>query len=557
VQPRLEPVVRGALAAVAAVLLLASGAFAQDPSPPEDPAEAPSCEPFGPFFPTIFGNNPERVDNPFLPFEPGTQRVFEGRSNVTGSTLPHRVTFTVTEMTKIVDGVRGRVMWDVDATNGVVAEAELAVFAQDKGHNVWNIGEYPEEYPGGHFVGAPNTWWHGVEDAEAGVHMPYHPSVDMPEYLQGSVPSIEFLDCAQIVETGATECLQQPVQGLGVACFDNVVVIHERSPLDPDGGIQVKYHTPDIGIFKIGAIDDPEGETLELVEFNRLAPEQLAEANRQARILDQRGLQCDAIHRQTEPLEGPSTGAIPALPCGTPLPPPPVVTGSSGAAFTAPPAPAVVPPVVTPPRPAQRPSTRARYVRTVNHPLVPLNRIRRAIYAGTEDGARIDVDMRVRSRRVRVAGVLATAVDVVDRENGRIVERSRDYYAQDADGNVWYLGERVRNIRRGRVVSREGEWLAGRDRAKRGLFMPADLEVGRTFRQTRAPGVSQDRSTIVATGVRVRTRAGMFRDCVRTRDVGRRRGAPPETKVYCPGVGLVVERQRDGTVQLVRVIRRS
>jgi hypothetical protein len=49
----------------------------------------------------------------------------------------------------------------------------------------------------------------------------------------------------------------------------------------------------------------------------------------------------------------------------------------------------------------------------------------------------------------------------------------------------------------------------------------------------------------------------MFRDCVRTRDVGRRRGAPPETKVYCPGVGLVVERQRDGTVQLVRVIRRS
>ena len=113
-----------------------------------------------------------------------------------------------------------------------------------------------------------------------------------------------------------------------------------------------------------------------------------------------------------------------------------------------------------------------------------------------------------------MAGVLATAVDVQDTENGELVERSRDYYVQDRAGNVWYLGERVDEIENGEVIGHDGQWMAGRNGARRGLFMPAAPKVGQTFRQTRAPGVSQDRSTVVALDAAVATRAGRFTGCV-------------------------------------------
>ena len=62
------------------------------------------------------------------------------------------MTFTVTSLTKLVDGVRTRVVWDVDEADDRVTEAELAVFAKDRAGNIWNLGEYPEEYPGGVFT---------------------------------------------------------------------------------------------------------------------------------------------------------------------------------------------------------------------------------------------------------------------------------------------------------------------------------------------------------------------------------------------------------------------
>ena len=99
--------------------------------------------------------------------------------------LPHTVTFTVTNLTKVVDGVRSTVVWDVDAVDDEVSEAELAFFAQDAAGNVWNVGEYPEEYARHEFVGAPSTWVAGTAGAEPGIHMPATPAVGTPEYAPG------------------------------------------------------------------------------------------------------------------------------------------------------------------------------------------------------------------------------------------------------------------------------------------------------------------------------------------------------------------------------------
>jgi hypothetical protein len=497
-------------------------------TPPPDPVEAAGCSRLVDYGTAEWNRQSHQVTHPFLPLEPGTQRIFEGRSNVTGAPLPHRVTFTVTSLTKIVDGVRTAVVWDVDESDGEIGEAELAMFAQDVAGNVWNLGEYPEVYVGGVFAGAPDAWFTGVGDAEPGIHMPAAPEVGVPEYLQGWVPGIEFLDCATIVDSGATV-------DVPAGSFRDVLVIHERSPLDPGGGVQVKYHARGVGIVNIGAIGDPEAETLELTEFNTLSAAQLREANREAHILDQRGLQCSEVYAQTTPVEGPDDGDYGPYTC--PPPPAPPVPGATA------PAPFAQPPAVG----------AAGYRARVDHPLFPLKRVRKMLYRGTEDGVRIKIESRVRDRRVRVAGVLATAVDVKERENGKLVERSTDYYAQDRAGNVWYLGERVDDIENGKVTGHDGQWIAGRKGARRGLFLPAAPQVGQSFRLTRAPGVSRDRVAVVAIDATVTTPAGRFTGCLKTRETDLlHRHSRPERKFYCPNVGLVRERPSDGIVDLVK-----
>ncbi|HEV8167600.1 MAG TPA: hypothetical protein VGR74_24675, partial [Actinomycetota bacterium] len=52
------------------------------------------------------GNFPAaaKVDNPWYPLVPGTQYLLEGRANRGEGRLPHRVIFTVTDLTKVIDG---------------------------------------------------------------------------------------------------------------------------------------------------------------------------------------------------------------------------------------------------------------------------------------------------------------------------------------------------------------------------------------------------------------------------------------------------------------------
>jgi hypothetical protein len=299
-----------------ALLIFATPAAAQTEPP------APGCDRPVAFDPAQFGT-PTVIDNQFLPLTPGTQLVLEGRANRTGELLPHTVTFTVTDLIKVIAGVPTRVMWDVDENEGEVVEAELAFFAQDDAGNVWNLGEYPEEYEDGFFREAPNTWIAGVANAEAGIHM-LDSRNEGDTYLQGYAPEIDFLDCAEVIAEDVLEC-GIPAAGLAPNdCYENGVLTHERSPLDPDGGIQTKYHAPEVGIAKVGALDDPEGETLVLKEIITLDEEQMAAVRQEALTLDQRGYRVSGVYCQTEPiapnLPAPCPAPIIPAPTGTPAP---------------------------------------------------------------------------------------------------------------------------------------------------------------------------------------------------------------------------------------------
>jgi hypothetical protein len=328
------------LSVFGAFLVFASPSAAQtDPTLPSD------CQRAVAFDPGQFGSSTV-IDNQYLPLTPGTQLVLEGRASRTGMPLPHTVTFTVTDLIKVIDGVRSRVMWDVDVSDGEVVEAELAFFAQDDAGNVWNLGEYPEEFEDGFFLGAPNTWIAGLEDAEAGIHMLAQPKVGA-SYLQGLAPKIAFLDCATVFAEGLRVCPP-------FACYDNVLETHERSPLDPTGGVQTKSHAPDVGIVQVGALNDPEGETLVLVDRVQLDQASMDAVRQEALKLDQRGFRVSEVYCQTEPI-----APNPAADCSGPPIAPGTGGSPSGGTPPTPVAPAPAAPVV-PTKPGPKPGSQPK-----------------------------------------------------------------------------------------------------------------------------------------------------------------------------------------------------
>ena len=212
------------------------------------------------------------------------------------------MTFTVTDLTKVIDGVPTRVVWDVDVNEDELAERELAFFAQDDNDNVWNLGEYPEEFEDGAFFGAPNTWIAGVAGAEAGYtcwtrHR--RASRGCRLLAHDRLPRLRGGD-------------QRGRAGLRPGCLLRPGAADpETSPLDPEGGIQTKYHASGVGIIQVGAVDDPEGETLVLTGAAQLEPGARAIANREALELDTRGYAISEVYGVTPPAEAPPGSVAP------------------------------------------------------------------------------------------------------------------------------------------------------------------------------------------------------------------------------------------------------
>jgi len=172
-------------------------------------------------------------------------------------------------------------VWDRDYDEGRLVEGELAFFAQDDGRNVWALGEYPEEYEGGRFAGAPDTWIAGLAGARPGVIMRADPRTGTPTYLEGWAPEIDFADVARVQETGQTSCVPR-------GCYEDVLVIDESDPAEPLAH-QLKYYASGVGNIRVGAsANDPQHETLVLVDVRHLDASALAEIRAGALELEDR-----------------------------------------------------------------------------------------------------------------------------------------------------------------------------------------------------------------------------------------------------------------------------
>jgi hypothetical protein len=286
---------------------------------PSEQPEVPSCDPFGNIADFAFPRKPTH-DNKWVPLAPGTQYVLQGQANRGGGLLPHTITFTVTDLTKKINGVNVRVLWDVDRNESIVQEAELAFFVEDENANIWLFGEYPEEYDFGLFKGAPLTWIAGTDGAEAGVQVPARPTLRGPSYIQGLAPNVGFFDCGKDFIKDDTVCVP-------VGCFNDVYATEEWNPDDPAGGFQRKYYAPHVGNISVGAVNDPEGETLVLAQINKLDTAARLAAREEALKLDERAYYVNDAYRDTEPAQpGGKRGVRPPTPPAPPLPAPALVS---------------------------------------------------------------------------------------------------------------------------------------------------------------------------------------------------------------------------------------
>jgi hypothetical protein len=224
--------------------------------------------------------------------------VLEGSAIVDeGGRQPRRVVTTVTDLSKVIDGVRTLVIWERDFTAGQLSEPELAFFAQDNAGNVWLVGEYPEEYENGKFDKAP-AWISGQKDARAGIAMPAEPRQGAPDYAQGfAPPPVDFTDRARVYKMGQKTCT--PVE-----CYNNVLVTEEFNSDEP-GAYQLKYYASGVGNVRVGwrGPKEEEKETLELVELNHLSPEALAKVRKKALEMDGRAYERSEVYRETPPAQ--------------------------------------------------------------------------------------------------------------------------------------------------------------------------------------------------------------------------------------------------------------
>jgi hypothetical protein len=175
----------------------------------------------------------------------------------------------------------------------------------------------------------------------------------------------------------------------------------------------------------------------------------------------------------------------------------------------------------------------------VDNQWFPLKPGTRYEYAGIKDG-RQSRDVVVVTHQVRtIQGAPCVAVSDLLYVEGRLHERTTDWYTQDGQGNVWYFGEDTAEFdRTGKVTSTEGTWLAGRDGAEPGIYMPAHPRVGQTGRQEYYKGHAEDHFRVAAVLGTVTSRTS---NSVLTEETTPLEPGVVDNKLYVRGIGTVVE----------------
>jgi hypothetical protein len=178
----------------------------------------------------------------------------------------------------------------------------------------------------------------------------------------------------------------------------------------------------------------------------------------------------------------------------------------------------------------------ATFTSTVDNPWFPLAPGTKFTYQGTKDGKRAVETFTVTRTTKVVDGVTCVVVEDAVSLGGVATEKLLGYYAQDRDGNVWYFGEDTQELdSNGHVVSTEGSWRAGIDKAPPAFFMEAAPTVGHSF----AHDATKNDFAVLSTSETVKVPYGSFDNAVVTKEWSPLEPDIETHKFYARGVGAV------------------
>jgi hypothetical protein len=181
----------------------------------------------------------------------------------------------------------------------------------------------------------------------------------------------------------------------------------------------------------------------------------------------------------------------------------------------------------------------------VDNPYFPLTPGKTYLYRGKEDDHPTEDRFAVTNQTKVIEGVTVRVVHDQVFTNNKLTEDTLDYFAQDKDGTVWYLGEDTKELEDGQVVSTEGTWQSGVKGANAGIFMEANPKVGDTYKQEDAKNTAEDCAEILSLNASVKVPFGSFNDALQTKEFSLLEPGVVDNKWYAKGVGEV----REETVQ--------
>jgi len=196
----------------------------------------------------------------------------------------------------------------------------------------------------------------------------------------------------------------------------------------------------------------------------------------------------------------------------------------------------------------------ANFVAVIDNPYFPLPVGRTLVYTGIKDGQTQTDTVTVTNQTKVILGITATVVSDIATHDGTVLEKTFDFYAQDEQGNVWYLGEDTTAFLPNGKTDTSGSFLAGVDGAQPGIIMEANPQIPDAYRQECYAGQAEDTAWVVATGGSVTVPYGKVRNVLTTLESTRLEPGAYDEKIYGPGIGIVSERSLTGPNEIAQLV---
>jgi len=196
----------------------------------------------------------------------------------------------------------------------------------------------------------------------------------------------------------------------------------------------------------------------------------------------------------------------------------------------------------------------ANFVAVIDNPYFPLPIGRTLVYEGIKDGQSQVDTVTVTDQTKVIEGITARMVSDVSTHDGTLLEKTFDWYAQDKQGNVWYLGEDTTAYLASGKTDTSGSWQAGVHDAEPGIIMEANPQIPDAYRQEFLVGEAEDTAWVVERGGTVTVPYGKLRNTLTTLEATRIEPGLYDQKIYAPGIGIVLEQSLTGPTEIAKLV---